>query len=192
MINRLLELCLPLLISHQEYIDRLDSIPSSSSDIQTLQEAKDYWVKHFNTGVFHRIECKYGKKKYVFQVKFVRNHAYTENTTGSSRDEDRLLDLVRARHMDEIWQVLRYPDGIIESKSGRGYRQFDKKITIENTLYGRVVLDPKPTPEDTKDNKVTHFEFVSWHMPETKQHEEAKRLAAVTHVSPIKKAPPKW
>ena len=52
-----------------------------------------------------------------------------ENTTGSSRDEDRLLDLVRARHMDEIWQVLRYPDGIIESKSGRGYRQFDKKIT---------------------------------------------------------------
>lgn len=122
-------------------------------------------------------------------MKFVRNHAYTENSTGSSRDDDRVLDLARAQHMDEIWQVLRHPDGIIESPSGRGYRQFDKKITLQNNQYGRVVLAPKPTPEDIKDNKVTHFEFVSWHMPDAKQHEAAKRLAAANHVSPIKKAP---
>lgn len=187
--NHLYLLCKPYLLTNQQYVDRLDSLPSSSRDIQTLQEAKDYWVKHFETGSFHRIECKYGKKKYVFQVKFVRNHAYTENSTGSSRDEDKILDLVRAQHMDEIWKVLTSPDGIIESQSGRGYRQFDKKITLQNSKYGRVVLEPKPNAVDIRDGVCTHFEFVSWHMPDAKQHEAAKRLAAVTHVSPIKKAP---
>lgn len=45
--NQLYLLCKPHLVSYQQYVDRLDSLPSASSDIQTLEEAKQYWVKHF-------------------------------------------------------------------------------------------------------------------------------------------------
>lgn len=188
--NHLYLLCKPYLLTNQQYVDRLDSLPSSSRDIQTLQEAKDYWVKHFETGSFHRIECKYGKKKYVFQVKFVRNHAYTEDIHNTGHDESRIFSKERAQALDNIWKVLQNPDAINESDSGRGYRQFDRRIVeVESTLYGRVVLAPKPNAIDLKTNQCTHFEFVSWHTKEEHKWKKAVQSAHLNHISPIKKAP---
>ncbi len=46
----LLARCSPFLISQKEYIQRLDSVPSASADIQTLQEAEAYWQTHFSDG----------------------------------------------------------------------------------------------------------------------------------------------
>lgn len=43
----LLELCLPYLLTREQYFQRLDSVLTSSEDIQTMEDAQAYWRKHF-------------------------------------------------------------------------------------------------------------------------------------------------
>ena len=158
---------------------------ATSADIATEPQAAAYWAKHFADGNSHRIACKYGKRKYPFQVRFERNHAYTEDAHGTGRDKDRTFALDRAQGMDAIWRVLEAPDAVTWSRSKPGSKQFDKLLSLDAGAYGRVILEPEPTPEDIAGGKITHFVFVSWHPVGRAQFAAARHAAARPHVNPL-------
>lgn len=169
------------------------SAPARSADIQTKSEAKAYWHKHFDTGTPHAIRCHYGRKSYVFEVRFERNHAYTYDQKKTNRDEDREFNSDRARTMDSIWDVLRDPNSVTWSARERGNKQFDRKVEFLSTGYGRVVLHPEPTEEDIKSGRVKHFVFRSWHPIPDWKYRKSVYEGRRKHVSPdliLKKAIP--
>lgn len=104
------------MISYQEYVDRLDNVPSSSSDIQTLEEAKQYWVKHFGNKTLTLVVTS-GKnpngtpKKIPIKVFFDKdnNHAFTEDEYKTSNNALRLFNLKRAQAMDKIIPTIQAP-----------------------------------------------------------------------------------
>ncbi len=169
--------------------DAATALPATSAGIQTEDEARAYWAHNFLSGNPHRIECKYGKRKYVFHVRFTRNHAYTDDVENTGQDDLRVFDLPRAQGMDDIWKVLKSPDAVTESRKTSN-RQFDKRLMLNSIRYGRVVLDPQPNAVDLKDGVCTHFDFVSWHMPSEKQHMTARADAIAKHVGPTNKKAP--
>lgn len=158
---------------------------SGSRAVTTQEQAKAYWEAHFDNGQLHQIDCKYGKRRYVFHVEFKRNHAYTNDNDKTGRDEKRAFDLQRAQRMDDIWHVLKFPKAVTWSTNNSKNKQFDAECEISGD-FGRVILEPTPTPEDIKRGVVTHFDFVSWH-PVTKASHKAALLTALdSHVSPDK------
>lgn len=169
--------------------DAATALPATSAGIQTEDEARAYWAHNFLSGNPHRIECKYGKRKYVFHVRFTRNHAYTDDVENTGQDDLRVFDLPRAQGMDHIWAVIKSPDAVTESDSGRNNRQFDKKIILMSVVYGRVILSPNPSAADMKTGVCTNFDFVSWHAKGKGNWEHAVASARTKPVSPIKKAP---
>lgn len=186
--NRLLELCLPRLLTYEQYIQRLDSVPSSSKDIQTLEEAKQYWQKHFN-GKDKPITVNYKRQQTHLFVTFSTNHGFTGKnsawTEGTSNDK-RTLELDRAQHMDDIWKVLESPDVITWSHSTPTNKQYDKVLEAQDRIYGRVILVPTPTPQDVKNGECTHFEFASFHLPNETQFKAAKNSRSQTMPNKIK------
>lgn len=109
-------LCKPHLISYQEYINRLDGVPTSSSDIQTLQEAKDYWIKHFANKTLKLVvtsgkDKKGMPKKIPIKVFFDKdnNHAFTEDENKTGDNALRLFNLKRAQAIDKIIPTIESP-----------------------------------------------------------------------------------
>jgi hypothetical protein len=178
--------------AHEEGRDAGGSsgLPSSIAEITDEKSAVAYWRAHFDAGRAHRIECRYGTRKYVFHVAFGRNHAYTEDTLKTGRDDGRAFSLARARGMDAIWQVLRMPSAVNWSDTDPRNKQFDRVLDVGHRRYGRVILEPTPTTEDIANNTVTHFAFVSWHEPDADSFAAAKSDAARKRVAPteMKKA----
>lgn len=169
-------LCKPHLVSYQDYVDRLDSVPSTSDDIQTLEEARQYWVKHF-IGKNKLVVVNYKRQTLQIFVTFSSDHSFTTKNTaweeGLSNDK-RTLELKRAQHMDDIWKVLQNPDVVTWSYSTPTNTQYDKVLEAKDNLYGRVILVPTPTPQDFKNGECTHFEFASFHLPSETQFKAAQ------------------
>ena len=164
--------------------------PSSSADISSLDQAHAYWKKHFETGSPHHVDCKYGKRRYQFSVTFQRNHAYTSDSMQVSVDDYRSFDIDRAQTMDRIWDVLRHPHVVTDSRASRA-KVFDREIVV-SSQYGRVVLEPVPSEEDLANNRVSHFNFVSWHAIGRHRYETAAEEARRAHTTPasLKKSEP--
>ena len=104
-----------------------------------------------------------------------------------------VFDSDRAKSLDAIWEVLRNPQAVNWSLDHPPNKTFDRRVNLSRDGFGRVVLEPTPTPDDIAANKVTHFDFVSWHPITRGKFDAARRAAAVRHVSPtaiMKKAIP--
>jgi len=114
--SRLLELCLPHLLTYGQYIQRLDSVLTSSEDIQTMEDAKIYWQKHFGNKTLN-VVVKSGKnpngtpKKIPIKVFFDKdnNHAFTEDELKTGDNALRLFNLKRAQAMDSIIPTIQAP-----------------------------------------------------------------------------------
>jgi hypothetical protein len=81
--------------------------------------------------------------------------------------------------------VLEAPDVVTWSRAKPGNKQFDKLLSLKVGAYGRVILEPEPTPEDIAAGKVTNFVFVSWHPVGAGQFRAAKLAAEHPHVNPL-------
>ena len=160
-------------------------LPAKSADIRTLEQAREYWKKYFVDNSPHRIECQYGRRKYQFHVTFERNHSYTEDKLDRRKDDERVFSLERAQLMDEIWHVLKKPKAITWSANNLSNKQFDGELTLKSGGYGRVVLKGVPKGNDLKNNRVSHFEFQSWHPISKSKFVNAKRESEFRHVNPL-------
>ena len=171
----LLELCLPYLLTREQYLERLDSVLTSSEDIQTMEDAQAYWRKHFR-GKTKAVQIHYKARQYAIKIDFVTDHAYSKKNPdweeGISNIK-RVLDSPRAQALDNIWKVLQNPNIITWSKTTTTNKQYDAVLSAENRVYGRVVLAPTPTAQDLDNDECTHFEFVSWHLPSDTQYKWA-------------------
>ncbi len=114
--NRLYALCLPLLLTKEQYIQRLDSVLTSSEDIQTMEDAQAYWRKHFGNKTL-KLVVKSGKnpngtpKKIPIKVFFDidNNHAFTWDEHKTGNNALRLFNLKRAQAMDSIIPTIQAP-----------------------------------------------------------------------------------
>lgn len=171
----------------QAYFDAAGRIPAASEDIEDLEQARSYWRLNF-AGSPKSVNIRYRGKQYLIHVAFVSDHAYTaknpEWVEGRSNVR-RVIDLPRAQAMDNIWKVLQTPDAITWSRTTEENKQYDAALSAEDRIYGRVVLAPTPTAEDLRNNECTHFEFVSWHLPGQRQHEEARQRGRVEPTNPV-------
>ena len=150
----------------------------SSAGVTTLEQAEAYWKTHYiGDGQPKAIRCKYGKHTYQIYVTFTRNHAYTEAVTSGKPDEDRVFDPRRAQTMHFIQRVLQHPVAVSWSATMPTNKQFDGVLTMADPRYGRVILKPTPAADDIAKKQITHFEFVSWHLPDAMQHQAAKTAA---------------
>lgn len=173
--NQLYVLCKPFLLTCEQYLDRLDSVITQSAEIQTLEEARSYWRKHFK-GKDKAVQVYYKGRQYAIKIDFVTDHAYSKKNPdweNGLSNVKRALDLPRAQAMDNIWKVLQNPNIITWSKTTAINKQYDAVLSAENRVYGRVVLAPTPTGQDLDNDECTHFEFVSWHLPNETQYKGA-------------------
>lgn len=165
--------------------------PSTSDEIESLEEASAYWRENFS-GAAKPVSIRYRGKQYLIHVAFVTDHAYTmknpEWTEGKSNVR-RVLDLPRAKAMDNIWKVLQTPDAITWSRTTEENKQYDTALSAEDRMYGRVILAPTPTKEDLSKNECTHFEFVSWHLPDYAQHAGSLRRDDREKTNPVQLPP---
>ena len=90
--------------------------------------------------------------------------------------------------MDDIWKVLKAPDVLTWSKTDPRNKQFDRVLDLANAHYGRVILAPTPTPSDLKHSQCTHFELISWHLPDARQFKEAQQSLWKTDPHKMRKA----
>ena len=114
--SRLLELCLPLLLTKEQYIQRLDSVLTASEDIQTMEDAQAYWRKHFGNKTLKLVvtsgkDKKGMPKKIPIKVFFDKdnNHAFTEDELKTGDNGLRLFNLKRAQAMDSIIPTIQAP-----------------------------------------------------------------------------------
>ena len=114
--NRLYALCLPRLLTKEQYLERLDSVLTASEDIQTMEDAKIYWQKHFGNKALNLV-VKSGKnpngtpKKTPIKVFFDKdnNHAFTEDELKTGDNGLRLFNLKRAQAIDKIIPTIESP-----------------------------------------------------------------------------------
>lgn len=173
------------------FTEKNRTLPARSAEIETQDQAADYWKKNFVDEGPHPIRCKYNKKKYLFYVTFERNHSFTEDVNKTGNDDLREFALERAQAMDGIWPVLNHPNAITKSKDKANRRVFSKVINLIEHKFGRVVLELDGDYQDTEHGDVPHYKFVSWHPINQSSYNAALKESARGGATPIiKKALP--
>ena len=172
-----------------DFVSALDSavqIRSRSLEIETQQEAKRYFDDHFGGGKPVAVKVTYKGKPFDIWVSFGSSHSFT---SGGNGDKNRVFDVVRAKLMDKIWDVLCRPDVITWSQTSNPQNKvFDGEIqAIESRRYGRVVLVPKPSAQEAKEMRCTNYEFASWHLPSDSQLTASRSTRDKTDPYKVKK-----
>ena len=155
-------------------LDAAERVLKSSLEIETEDEARRYFSLHFGGGKPMPVKVTYKGKPFDITVSFGSSHGFS---AGGHGDKNRWFEISRAKLMDKIWDVVKTPDVITWSSTSNppySNKVYDKEIKeLESNSYGRVVLVPKPSPEDASHGVCRNYEFASWHLPSMGQYKSS-------------------